>query len=74
MGDDYVVYTTDINGGQVIGYRNGDTWYDAQGNEVSDPNALAGVTGKLTPYLKIHKITKVDNLFHQMLSKTIKPK
>ena len=52
MGDDYVVYTTDINGGQVIGYRNGDTWYDAQGNEVSDPNALAGVTGKLTPYLK----------------------
>ncbi len=52
MGDNYVVYTTDINGGSVIGYRNGDKWYDAQGNEVSDPNALAGVTGKLTPYLK----------------------
>jgi len=52
MGDNFVVYTTDINGGSVIGYRDGDKWYDAQGNEVSDPNALAGVTGKLTPYLK----------------------
>lgn len=52
MGDNYVVYTTDINGGSVIGYRNGDTWYNAQGEEVSDPNALAGTSGKLTPYLK----------------------
>ncbi len=52
MGDDYVVYTTDINGGSVVGYRKGDVWYNALGEEISDPNALAGTSGKLTPYLK----------------------
>jgi len=52
MGSDYVVYTTGYAGGNVIGYRNGDKWFDAKGSEVSDPNSIAGSAGKLTPYLK----------------------
>lgn len=51
MGDDYVVYTSQLNGGSLVGYRNGDQWYDAKGNEVSDPTILAGSSGKVNPYL-----------------------
>lgn len=51
MGSDYVVYTSALNGGSVVGYRNGDQWYDAKGAEVSDPSLLAGSAGKVLPYL-----------------------
>lgn len=51
MGNDYVVYTSQLNGGSVVGYRNGDQWYDSKGNEISDPNDLMGSSGKVTPYL-----------------------
>ncbi len=51
MGADYVVYTSQLNGGAVTGYRNGDQWYDAKGSEISDPNALTGSSGKVNPYL-----------------------
>lgn len=51
MGDDYVVYTSDYKGGSLVGYRNGDQWFDAKGNEVSDPTILAGQSGKVNPYL-----------------------
>lgn len=51
MGSDYAVYTSALNGGSVLGYRNGDTWYDSKGKEVSDPNLLAGGSGAITPYL-----------------------
>lgn len=54
MGSDYVVYVNDLNNWtQIVGYRNGDTWYNAQGNEVADPIALATATttGKITPLL-----------------------
>ncbi|MGZ3999408.1 MAG: carboxypeptidase regulatory-like domain-containing protein [Mucilaginibacter sp.] len=54
MGSDYVVYTSNYTGGSVVGYRHNDTWYDAKGNELSDPTLLLANTGsgKLTPYLK----------------------
>lgn len=51
MGDNYVVYTSGIDGGSLVGYRNGDQWYDSKGNEVSDPTILAGASGKVNPYL-----------------------
>jgi hypothetical protein len=54
MGSDYVVYVNDAaTHGQVVGYRNGDTWYDAAGTEISDPDVLAEATttGRITPYL-----------------------
>ena len=54
MGDDYKVYVNDVNSPtKVIGYRNGDQWYDAGGNELSSPEALANQTnsGRIAPYL-----------------------
>lgn len=54
MGDDYVVYVNDANNPTgVVGYRNGDKWYNAQGNEIQDPAVLAQATttGRITPYL-----------------------
>lgn len=54
MGNDYVVYVDNpFNPTKVIGYRNGDQWYDANGAEIVDPNILALQTtsGTIAPYL-----------------------
>ncbi len=51
MGDDYVVYVNDVNNPSAInGYRNGSTWYDANGVEVSSPKVIEGAGG-IAPYL-----------------------
>lgn len=62
VGDDYVVYVTDeaapTGADQIIGYRNGDDWYDNQGNYVKDPATLAASNGdKLYPYLEDYTVT-----------------
>ncbi len=51
--DDYVVYVDNVNSSTptIVGYRNGTTWYNYEGKEVTDPKLLA-VDGKLTPWLK----------------------
>ncbi|MFC2113928.1 carboxypeptidase regulatory-like domain-containing protein [Bacteroidota bacterium] len=54
IGNDYVVYVDDpFNPTEIVGYRNGDNWYDARGAEVTDPNILAleTTTGSISPYL-----------------------
>jgi hypothetical protein len=58
IGDDYVVYVYDAqnpNENQVVGYRNGDTWYNKDGVEVDDPNTSLGssnsINGDVNPYL-----------------------
>ncbi|MGL4597985.1 MAG: TonB-dependent receptor domain-containing protein [Bacteroidia bacterium] len=53
MGDDYVVYVDDPNPNRIVGYRNGNTWYNADGNEIADPSVLANASnsGQITPYL-----------------------
>jgi len=53
IGDDYVVYVNDLNAPSptITGYRDGDTWYNAQGIEVSDPSILNGTNGDVNPYL-----------------------
>ncbi|MGZ5242592.1 MAG: TonB-dependent receptor domain-containing protein [Bacteroidia bacterium] len=54
IGDDYVVYVDDAFAPtQVVGYRNGSTWYDANGAEVADPSIIAAQTknGTIQPYL-----------------------
>ncbi len=51
IGDDYVVYVSDKNApaaSNIIGYRDGDTWYDASGNQISDPGLLGS---NLAPWL-----------------------
>ncbi|MES2590299.1 MAG: TonB-dependent receptor [Bacteroidota bacterium] len=56
IGDDFVVYVDNKdNPTRPVGYRDGSTWYNAQGAVVSDPNAsLASsntVDGEINPYL-----------------------
>lgn len=52
MGDDYVVYVNDeYNPNAITGFRNGDTWYNADGIEVEDPSVVEGPTG-IMPYLQ----------------------
>lgn len=53
IGDDYVVYVDDKNNpGKILGYRNEDTWYNAQGTEV-EAVTLTGNTidSHINPYL-----------------------
>lgn len=42
IGDDYVVYVNNNTGGtrSVVGYRNGDDWYDPFGKYIEDPRSL----------------------------------
>jgi hypothetical protein len=41
IGDDYVVYVDDnTNAGSITGYRNGDSWFNADGLPITDPNVL----------------------------------
>ncbi|MBL7925950.1 MAG: carboxypeptidase-like regulatory domain-containing protein [Bacteroidia bacterium] len=56
IGDGYVVYVNDVNdpvNADVIGYRDGDTWYDATGAVLADPGILERqtATGQISPYL-----------------------
>ncbi|MCO6498991.1 MAG: carboxypeptidase regulatory-like domain-containing protein [Vicingus serpentipes] len=53
IGDDFVVYVTDaaqptVN--DVVGYRDGDTWYNAKGEEISNPAVLSS-SGIPQPWL-----------------------
>ena len=52
MGNDYVVYVDDFNDPNAInGFRNGDVWYNAEGDEISDPKLIEGASG-IAPFLK----------------------
>ncbi len=72
IGDDDVVYVDDIeNPSAIVGYRDNtdDTWYNADGLEISDPSLLAEAAGgKIAPYLKnptdaLKGIVNVDEAF-----------
>lgn len=42
IGDDYVVYVDALDDpNAIVGYRDGDTWYNAVGTEINDPDVLA---------------------------------
>jgi outer membrane receptor protein involved in Fe transport len=46
MGNNYVVYVNDVkNPTSIVGYRNGSTWYNAQGAEITDPSVLETASG-----------------------------
>ncbi len=54
IGDDYAIYVNNAkNPTKVLGYRKDNTWYDAQGVEVSNPEILAQQTASniIQPYL-----------------------
>jgi len=55
IGGEYKVYVDDHKTpGSIIGYRNGNTWYDRFGNELASGQLVANNsnTGKIEPYLK----------------------
>jgi hypothetical protein len=51
MGGNYVVYVNDptSNSPSIIGYRNGNNWYDPTGKFVEDPSVLKQYSGGLDP-------------------------
>jgi outer membrane receptor protein involved in Fe transport len=52
IGDDFVVYANSIeNPTAPVGYRDGDTWYNIKGEEISEPSSLE-VGGNIAPWLK----------------------
>ncbi|MDG1098421.1 MAG: carboxypeptidase-like regulatory domain-containing protein [Bacteroidia bacterium] len=54
IGNDYKVYVNNIdNPTKVIGYRNGDNWFNADGSEQKNPEFLANQTnnGRIAPFL-----------------------
>ncbi len=51
IGDDYVVYVDNSAApNNVVGYRDGDTWYNALGEVLADPSPLRQSAG-IQPYL-----------------------
>jgi outer membrane receptor protein involved in Fe transport len=61
-----VIYVDNIiSPSKIVGYRNGDTWYDADGVEIKDPNVLAKQTnsGSIQPYLKDSKTVITSTTF-----------
>ncbi|MDY0101697.1 MAG: TonB-dependent receptor [Lentimicrobium sp.] len=53
MGNDYVVYVDNVSQPTTImGYRDGDTWYNAEGLVVTDPSISLDAGNGVTPYLK----------------------
>tara|TARA_B100000902_G_scaffold39610_1_gene47137 strand:- start:2069 stop:5791 length:3723 start_codon:yes stop_codon:yes gene_type:complete len=53
IGSDYVIYADDVaNPSTIVGYRDGDDWYDATGRQISDPTLLSEAAGgAIAPYL-----------------------
>lgn len=53
IGDDFVVYVSDAtnpNAGDIVGYRDGDVWYNKDGEEITDPSVLHS-SGVPNPWL-----------------------
>ncbi len=60
IGSDYAVYVNDIkNITQIMGYRYENTWYDANGAEISDPTTLDAGSG-VTAWIKKKDQEHVD--------------
>ncbi|MDF2438250.1 MAG: hypothetical protein K0Q95_2626 [Bacteroidota bacterium] len=60
IGDDFIVYVNDFNDPNSVikGYRDGDTWYNAAGNVITDPTLIRGSDGVVNPAL----VDKADAL------------
>ncbi len=53
IGNDFVVYVADAGNpsvNDIVGYRDGDIWYNSQGQEIVDPTVL-NATGNPNPWL-----------------------
>ncbi|WP_276132612.1 TonB-dependent receptor [Polluticoccus soli] len=64
IGDDYVVYvnSNESTNPTVVGYRNGDNWYDPFGRQIDDPNTLKTYTGGRDPQpFLVNKTTRITD-------------
>ena len=53
VGSDYVVYVNDLNDPtKIVGYRSGNTWYNAEGDIEANPKNIADLSGGIKPFLK----------------------
>ena len=60
IGNDYAVYVNKISEKTaVVGYRKNNTWYNADGDEIADPNVLDMGTG-VSPWIKDADQQRVD--------------
>lgn len=54
IGDDYVVYVDDVEDpSEIVGYRDGNTWYGSDGSELGNPDLITQSTrsGRIQPFL-----------------------
>lgn len=52
IGDDFVVYVDNVKSPtEILGYRNGDVWYNSEGAEMQDASALRVSNGLPAPLL-----------------------
>jgi hypothetical protein len=50
--DNWVVYVNDVNTPTaILGYRDGNNWYNASGQSISDPTILRNSSGRVQPFL-----------------------
>lgn len=70
IGNGYAVYVDDAKSSTptILGYRNGDIWYNADGTIISDPAIITPSAGVIQPYLKYPSekfldSSKVENIF-----------
>lgn len=62
IGDDYAVYVNDIqNPTEIVGYRNGRSWYDANGNLLVDSDPLQTANG-IAPLLVDKENTNSEDI------------
>lgn len=65
VGGDYAVYVDDFNKAEptIVGFRNGNTWYNAAGEELTDPRSIATSTstGRATPYLDRNLVNDIKS-------------
>ena len=63
IGDDYVVYVDNVQAPtEIVGYRNGDVWYNTEGAELSDAGALRVSNGLPAPLLVNKNATSSTNV------------
>ena len=64
IGDDYVIYVDALDEpNAIVGYRDGDTWYNAAGTEINDPDILAVNEPYPAPWLVNSKEPLNDDAF-----------
>jgi len=78
IGNDFVVYVDDAsNPSSIVGYRDNETWYNAEGLQISDPLLVAEAAGgQIQPYLVNPEGASagevdVDNVFEDYEPETI---